>query len=142
MRYISGIRADFHAECQRRHIVDRNTLMNRQDIGMIICHDPQYYGLQSRVIIQLNHHGDCLSLCIIMKWENNRISLFIRNSIPELSAEDEALRKSVDERQRKGIGLVNLRRRLSLLYPNKHRLETRKEETEFVAELMIEIEDI
>lgn len=79
---------------------------------------------------------------IIMKWENNRISLFIRNSIPELSAEDEALRKSVDERQRKGIGLVNLRRRLSLLYPNKHRLETRKEETEFVAELMIEIEEI
>ena len=66
----------------------------------------------------------------------------LRNSIPELSAEDEALRKSVDERQRKGIGLVNLRRRLSLLYPNKHRLETRKEETEFVAELMIEIEDI
>ena len=48
----------------------------------------------------------------------------------------------MDERQRKGIGLVNLRRRLSLLYPNKHRLETRKEETEFVAELMIEIEDI
>ena len=86
--------------------------------------------------------GGDYQLDIIMKWENNRISLFIRNSIPELSAEDEALRKSVDERQRKGIGLVNLRRRLSLLYPNKHRLETRKEETEFVAELMIEIEDI
>ena len=78
--------------------------------------------------------GGDYQLDIIMKWENNRISLFIRNSIPELS--------SVDERQRKGIGLVNLRRRLSLLYPNKHRLETRKEETEFVAELMIEIEDI
>ena len=86
--------------------------------------------------------GGDYQLDIIMKWENNRISLFIRNSIPELSAEDEALRKSVDERQRKGIGLVNLRRRLSLLYPNKHRLETRKEETEFVAELMIEIEDM
>ena len=83
--------------------------------------------------------GGDYQLDIIMKWENNRISLFIRNSIPELSAEDEALRKSVDERQRKGIGLVNLRRRLSLLYPNKHRLETRKEETEFVAELMIEM---
>ena len=74
--------------------------------------------------------GGDYQLDIIMKWENN------------LSAEDEALRKSVDERQRKGIGLVNLRRRLSLLYPSKHRLETRKEETEFVAELMIEIEDI
>ena len=59
--------------------------------------------------------GGDYQLDIIMKWENNRISLFIRNYIPELSAEDEALRKSVDERQRKGIGLVNLRRRLSLL---------------------------
>ena len=86
--------------------------------------------------------GGDYQLDIIMKWENNRISFFIRNYIHELSAEDEALRNSVDERQRKGIGLVNLRRRLSLLYPNKHRLETRKEETEFVAELMIEIEDI
>ena len=48
--------------------------------------------------------GGDYQLDIIMKRENNRISLFIRNSIPELSAEDEALRKSVDERQRKGIG--------------------------------------
>ncbi|WP_297906540.1 histidine kinase [uncultured Parabacteroides sp.] len=86
--------------------------------------------------------GGDYQLDIIMKRENNRISLFIRNSIPELSEEDEALCKSVDERQRKGIGLVNLRRRLSLLYPNKYHLETRKGENEFIAELMIEIEDI
>lgn len=85
--------------------------------------------------------GDYL-LDIIMKWDGSRLSLFVRNSVPELSEESEAMRKSADERQPQGIGLENLRRRLALLYPGKHTLYIRKEKNEFIARLIIEIDDV
>ncbi len=55
----------------------------------------------------------------------------VENSIPEF--EPPATRKG-------GIGLENLKRRLDLLYPDKHSLCTKKEDNMFVAELKLEYE--
>ncbi|WP_299118487.1 histidine kinase [uncultured Tenacibaculum sp.] len=43
------------------------------------------------------------------------------------------------EKGRSGIGLVNVKKRLSLLYPNTHQLEINKEKNNFFVELILEI---
>ncbi len=45
-----------------------------------------------------------------------------------------------DVKRTKGIGIENLRRRLSLLYPDKHQLTITSEENLFSAQLIIELE--
>ncbi|MCD8267123.1 MAG: hypothetical protein LUD46_00715 [Parabacteroides sp.] len=66
-----------------------------------------------------------------MSWDKGKILFHIFNSTP-LDAE----RKP----PRMGIGLENLRRRLALLYPDKHTLEVQEQPDHFIAELMIETE--
>lgn len=68
-----------------------------------------------------------------MSWNRDRIIFTIYNSKP-LGAE----RKSSG----KGIGLENLRRRLILLYPDKYRLDIEEQPDHFIAELMIETENV
>lgn len=77
--------------------------------------------------------GGDYQLDIRMTWEPDWISLSVRNSIPDIPIPMDS--------SKKGIGLENLGRRLALLYPAKHVLETRKLENEFVAILMIEINE-
>lgn len=77
--------------------------------------------------------GGDYQLDIRMTWELERISLCVRNSIPDIPI-------SMDS-SKKGIGLENLKRRLALLYPSRHVLETRRLENEFVAKLMIKINE-
>jgi len=55
----------------------------------------------------------------------------VENSIPEF--ESPAIRKG-------GIGLENLRRRLDLLYPQKHSLSTKTKNGNYIAELKLEYE--
>ncbi|RZL12685.1 MAG: hypothetical protein EOO96_31815 [Pedobacter sp.] len=40
-----------------------------------------------------------------------------------------------------GIGLVNVKRRLSLIYPEKHELEIHQLENEFIVDLKIGLHD-
>lgn len=42
---------------------------------------------------------------------------------------------------KQGLGLKNLKRRLDLLYPNKHQLETYREADQFVAKLKIQLDE-
>jgi two-component system LytT family sensor kinase len=62
---------------------------------------------------------------------DKQIIFRVENSVPEF--EPPATRKG-------GIGLENLKRRLDLLYPGKHSLNTKKENDTFIAELKLEYE--
>lgn len=68
-----------------------------------------------------------------MSWNKERILFTIFNSKPPYAEK---------ELPRKGIGLENLRRRLTLLYPDKYSLDIENDPDHFVAKLMIEIESV
>lgn len=68
-----------------------------------------------------------------MSCEKGKILFSLFNSKP-LDAEIKS--------HRKGIGLENLRRRLLLLYPDKHSLDLQEQPDHFVAKLMIETESV
>lgn len=68
-----------------------------------------------------------------MSWNKERILFTIFNSKPPYAEK---------ELPRKGIGLENLRRRLTLLYPGKYSLDIEDDPDHFVAKLMIEIESV
>ncbi len=75
--------------------------------------------------------GGEYKLNIGAKLNNSGLIFRVENSIPEF--ESPATLKG-------GIGLENLRRRLDLLYPGKHSLNTKKENDTFTAELKLEYE--
>ena len=60
--------------------------------------------------------------------QDSTIRLEVENGVP----------KDIPIKKEKGIGLENLKRRLELLYPDKHTLTAQKKENTFVAVLMIE----
>ena len=69
-------------------------------------------------------------------WLNDdELQFLIENSLPE---EKEVVTQSKNNSN--GIGLVNVQKRLELLYPNKHQLEIKQEETHFV-QLKLKLED-
>jgi len=59
--------------------------------------------------------------------QNEELIFVVENSIPE----------QISFQKIGGIGLENLKRRLELLYPNKHSLITRKRNNSFIAELKL-----
>ncbi len=67
---------------------------------------------------------------IRLKSSVSEIFFEIENSIPENQ-------DSSDKQGNKGIGLENIRRRLALLYPQMHKLITRRSENSFYAALTI-----
>lgn len=68
-----------------------------------------------------------------MSGDAGKILFEITNSLPPLP---------VSATGKKGIGLENLRRRLTLLYPEKHSLEIRKEPDLYSVKLLIDIDEI
>jgi LytS/YehU family sensor histidine kinase len=44
------------------------------------------------------------------------------------------------EDEKSGIGLENVKRRLDLLYPNKHKLQISEDEGEYIVKLEIDLE--
>lgn len=72
--------------------------------------------------------GGDYNMLISAAVKNNRIIFTVENSVPEF--ETPAAKKG-------GIGLENLKRRLDLLYPNKHTFSTYKENNTFTAELTL-----
>jgi len=59
--------------------------------------------------------------------QNEELIFVVENSIPE----------QISFQKTGGIGLENLKRRLELLYPNKHSIITRKRNNSFIAELKL-----
>lgn len=83
-------------------------------------------------------HGfskDCalLWLCIDLSIQAGCLKARIENSVPEEQIEAPAEKE-------KGIGLDNLKKRLSLLYPEKHRLEVQAHNNRFVVTLEIPLQ--
>ena len=69
---------------------------------------------------------------MLMEWKDGKVIFEIVNSIG----------KEIDRKQTgKGIGLENLRRRLSLLYSDKYIFEVNKTDEKFTAILIIEINE-
>jgi len=74
--------------------------------------------------------GDYLINIEICQEKDNKIRFTVENSVSELL--------SVSMKKDKGIGIENLRRRLALLYSDRHQLTTQRRENSFFAELIIE----
>lgn len=66
--------------------------------------------------------------------EGSRLKFLIENSLP--SEKEQDLRPNTQS----GIGLKNVRKRLELLYPERHQLEIRESET-FLVQLNIDLDD-
>ena len=64
-----------------------------------------------------------------MKLDDKQIIFHLENSLPEQSPQT--------EKSTSGIGIENARRRLALLYPERHQLNIRREEKSFIVELII-----
>jgi len=67
-----------------------------------------------------------------MKLNGNQIQFEIKNSISPS--------QNKNTKKEKGIGIENLKRRLGLLYPDKHNLEIKQTESMFVVKLTISID--
>ena len=76
---VSLTRQDIHAECEGCHSIDRNTLMDRQDISMETCNGLKHNRQDSRFIIHLNDESDRLSSGFFVK-RKNIILLFIKGA--------------------------------------------------------------
>ncbi len=79
------------------------------------------------------HHLDKGFVHILLKVDGNRIDLRIQNSKPE------AMPKPVQARSG-GIGLVNVRRRLDLLYPKRYQLNTEDSPTTYSVHLKLQLD--
>ena len=75
--------------------------------------------------------GGDYKLSVDAQTTGKQIIFKVENSVPEF--ETPATRKG-------GIGLENLQRRLDLLYPGKHIFNTKKEDNNFTAELILNYE--
>ncbi len=74
--------------------------------------------------------GNKLSIDIKMFKTGNRLTFTIVNSVPPIDAQ-------MPRKQKTGTGLDNLRRRLSLLYPDHHTLELTKNNDFYSAKLTL-----
>ena len=70
---------------------------------------------------------------ISIKIDNDDLSLDVKNSLPNDRKENSSKKKVG------GIGLTNVRRRLNILYPKKHKLDINKTEKEFIVMLQLQL---
>ena len=68
-------------------------------------------------------------IIIEMKLDGKQIIFHLENSLPE--------QISQTENSSAGIGIENIKRRLALLYPDRHRLNIKQEEKSFFVELIL-----
>jgi len=64
-----------------------------------------------------------------MKLVNEQILFHLENSLPEQFQET--------KKSSSGIGIENIKRRMALLYPNRHQLNIKQDKKSFIVELFI-----
>ena len=99
--------------------VDFDTKLNGQNIYPLL--------LLPLVENAFKYIGGDYRLCLTAKEEAGNMLFKVLNSIPG----------TANKAKEGGLGLENLRRRLDLLYPRQHSLETKEIETVFIADLQI-----
>lgn len=72
--------------------------------------------------------GGKYDINIDIRKSKSGISFIVNNSLPE---------ETIPPKKEKGIGIENLKRRLELLYPDKHTLRIKEEDNRFYAMLII-----
>lgn len=80
----------------------------------------------------LNHQLDAGYVHVVLKVLGNKLLLRILNSKPGKTPVP-------SEKPSGGIGLVNVERRLNLLYPNQYKLDIRDSEREHIVELSLDL---
>ena len=63
-------RKNVHTQSKCGNPIDRNTLMNGENVSMKPCNRLQDNRQKPRFIIHLDNKGDRLSPCLFMKWKN------------------------------------------------------------------------
>lgn len=69
---------------------------------------------------------------IDLNIENKNLQLHIENSLAELPMK-------LSNKKSGGIGLINIKRRLELIYPKKHKLNTNKSDSKFTVDLHLSL---
>jgi len=76
--------------------------------------------------------GEAYWIQVSMREEGSKVCFGVSNTFnPD----------SLEQRKGKGIGIDNLRKRLELLYPDKHELRIKKDNTRFRVELCIDLSE-
>ena len=83
-------------------------------------------------VLNLFRTGLDIDIKIEIQIIENRLRLLVENSFDHLLKVDDNLTES-------GIGLENVKKRLSLLYPKKHQLKTKRMNNKFVVDMTIEL---
>lgn len=106
-----------------------------EKLQLDVCFDERLNGQQVYPLLFLplvenafKYVGGSYRIRITAVLETSIIRLEVENSIPA----------EIQPKMEGGIGLENLKRRLELLYPDRHSLTTRKTENEFAAVLIIQ----
>ena len=76
--------------------------------------------------------GGAYRIQVSMRKEDSKVCFGVSNTFnPDF----------LEQRKGKGIGIDNLRKRLELLYPDKHELRIKKDNTRFRVELCIDLSE-
>ena len=73
-------RKNVHTQSKCGNPIDRNTLMNGENVSMKPCNRLQDNRQKPRFIVHLDNKGDRLSPCLFMKWKNI-IFVFVERNI-------------------------------------------------------------
>ncbi|HVZ57741.1 MAG TPA: sensor histidine kinase [Chitinophagaceae bacterium] len=117
-----------------RNFIDLQQIRSSEKLVLRVCFDPGLDGQQVYPLLFLplvenafKYVGGDYRMDISLKKERDGLSFRIENSLPA----------DWPVERRGGIGLENLRRRLALLYPGRHRFSAQFREDRYIAELSL-----
>jgi two-component system LytT family sensor kinase len=115
-----------------------------EKLQLDVCFDERLNGQQVYPLLFLplvenafKYVGGAYRIRITAALEASIIRLKVENSVPAESSLQGAAESPLQVQ--KGIGLENLKRRLELLYPDRHSLTTQKTENDFAAVLTLKL---
>ena len=88
----------------------------------------------------LSQHTSHGFIDILLRIENNRLYFRVENSKGNSPASQTQLPQQRSKSKSGGIGLANVRRRLELLYPKKHKLKIQDKKDIFVVDLQLTLD--
>ena len=119
-----------------QNFIELQKIRSSEKLQLTVDFDPKLNGQHVYPLLFLplvenafKYVGGDYRLCITARQEASTIVFKVLNSIPV----------TTPRIKEGGLGLENLRRRLELLYPQQHLLESKKTENTFIADLKIQL---